>query len=586
VALAYAVFAGLWILLSDRAMGLLFSDPEALVRASMAKGWFFVAVTTLLLYVLVGQLVDQLNRSHQRERAEAEEKRRAMQLLAAIAKSSSDAIFAKDDQGCYLLVNNAAARYMGKSAEDLLGQDDRVAFPAEQAARIMSIDRRVFVSGQVETNEECLNTAQGERVFLATKGPLRDAQGRTFGTFGISRDITDRRKTEQALHDSEERLRLALVAAKQGLYDLNLETGEVMVSQDYATMLGHDPTSFRETFAEWRERLHPDDRVMVLKTLDDYLAGHLPAYRVEHRLRTHDGGWKWILSMGELQERSAEGRPLRMLGTHTDIDVLKTAETALRDINTTLEARVIERTAELTAANRELETFADAVSHDLRAPLRSMNGFAQALREDCGASLQGPAKTYLDQMALATHKMSDLIDGLLALSRSTRGDLRQDRVDLSAVARRRLTELTTAEPERRVAWDVEDGLVVQGDARMLDCALVNLLDNAWKYTGITVTPAIRVHRGEVGGLRGICVSDNGAGFDMAQSERLFRPFQRLHRQDEFPGIGIGLATVQRIVHRHGGEIAAQAVPGEGATFCISMPQGFGTSEWAPPPAQH
>ena len=586
MALAYAVFAGLWILLSDRAMGLLFSDPEALVRASMAKGWFFVAVTTLLLYVLVGQLVDQLNTSHQREQAEAEEKRRAMQLLAAIAKSSSDAIFAKDDQGCYLLVNNAAARYMGKSAEDLLGQDDRVAFPAEQAARIMSIDRRVFVSGQVETNEECLNTAQGERVFLATKGPLRDAQGRTFGTFGISRDITDRRKTEQALHDSEERLRLALVAAKQGLYDLNLETGEVMVSQDYATMLGHDPTSFRETFAEWRERLHPDDRVMVLKTLDDYLAGHLPAYRVEHRLRTHDGGWKWILSMGELQERSAEGRPLRMLGTHTDIDVLKTAETALRDINTTLEARVIERTAELTAANRELETFADAVSHDLRAPLRSMNGFAQALREDCGASLQGQAKTYLDQMALATHKMSDLIDGLLALSRSTRGDLRQDRVDLSAVARRRLTELATAEPERRVAWDVEDGLVVQGDARMLDCALVNLLDNAWKYTGITVTPAIRVHRGEVGGLRGICVSDNGAGFDMAQSERLFRPFQRLHRQDEFPGIGIGLATVQRIVHRHGGEIAAQAVPGEGATFCISMPQGFGTSEWAPPPAQH
>ncbi len=586
MALAYAVFAGLWILLSDRAMGLLFSDPEALVRASMAKGWFFVAVTTLLLYVLVGQLVDQLNTSHQREQAEAEEKRRAMQLLAAIAKSSSDAIFAKDDQGCYLLVNNAAARYMGKSAEDLLGQDDRVAFPAEQAARIMSIDRRVFVSGQVETNEECLKTAQGERVFLATKGPLRDAQGRTFGTFGISRDITDRRKTEQALHDSEERLRLALVAAKQGLYDLNLETGEVMVSQDYATMLGHDPTSFRETFAEWRERLHPDDRVMVLKTLDDYLAGHLPAYRVEHRLRTHDGGWKWILSMGELQERSSEGRPLRMLGTHTDIDVLKTAETALRDINTTLEARVIERTAELTAANRELETFADAVSHDLRAPLRSMNGFAQALREDCGTSLQGPAKTYLDQMALATHKMSDLIDGLLALSRSTRGDLRQDRVDLSAVARRRLTELATAEPERRVAWDVEDGLVVQGDARMLDCALVNLLDNAWKYTGITVTPAIRVHRGEVGGLRGICVSDNGAGFDMAQSERLFRPFQRLHRQDEFPGIGIGLATVQRIVHRHGGEIAAQAVPGEGATFCISMPQGFGTSEWAPPQAQH
>ncbi|MBT9554302.1 MAG: PAS domain-containing protein [Hydrogenophaga sp.] len=581
VALVYAVFAGLWILLSDRAMGLLFSDPEALVRASMAKGWFFVAVTTLLLYVLVGRLVDQLNTAHQREQAEAEEKRRAMQLLAAIAKSSSDAIFAKDDQGRYLLVNNAAAQYMGKSTEDLLGQDDRIAFPAEQAAWIMSIDRRVFASGQVETNEECLNTAQGERVFLATKGPLRDAHGHTFGTFGIARDITGRRKTQQDLRDSEERLRLALVAGKQGLYDLNLETGDAMVSEDYSVMLGHDPQSFKETFAEWRERLHPDDRVMVLKSLDGYVAGQLPAYRVEYRLRTHDGGWKWILSMGVLHQRSAEGRPLRMLGTHTDIHALKTAEAALRDVNATLEARVAERTAELTAANHELETFAYAVSHDLRAPLRAMGGYAQALQEDCGASLQGQAKTYLDQMALAVHKMSDLIDGLLALSRSTRGDLRQDRVDLSALARRRLTELAVAEPGRQVALDIEDGLVVQGDERMLDSALSNLLDNAWKYTGATAASAIRVHWGEVGGLRGVCVSDNGAGFDMAHADRLFKPFQRLHRQDEFPGIGIGLATVQRIVRRHGGEIAAHAVPGKGATFCIAMPQVTGHPDQAP-----
>jgi PAS domain S-box-containing protein len=552
-------------------MGLLFTDPESLVRASMAKGWFFVAVTTLLLYVLVGRLVNQLSASHQRERAETEEKQRAMQLLAAIARSSSDAIFAKDEQGRYLLINYAAAQYMGKPVEVLLGQDDRLAFPPEQAARIMSGDQKVFTSGQIDTDEERLNTALGERVFLVTKGPLRDAQNRTFGTFGISRDITGRRKIEQALHDSEERLRLALVAAKQGLYDLNLETGEVTVSQGYATMLGHDPQSFQETFAQWRERLHPEDRVTVLKTMDDCLAGQLPAFRVEFRLRTRDGGWKWILSMGELQDRSAEGRPLRLLGTHTDIDALKAAEIALRDVNVTLEARVAERTAELTAANRELETFAYAVSHDLRAPLRSMSGYVQALQEDHGTSLEGQAKSYLDQMALAAHRMSDLIDGLLALSRSTRGELRQDRVDLSAMARRRLSELAAAEPGRHVALDIEDGLVVQGDERMLDSALVNLLDNAWKYTGATTRPAIRVHWGEVGDLRGVCVSDNGAGFDMAHAERLFKPFQRLHRQDDFPGIGIGLATVQRIVHRHGGEIAAHAVPGEGAMFCIAVP---------------
>ena len=176
VALLYAVFAGLWILLSDWAMGLLFRDPESLVWASTAKGWFFVAVTTLVLYVLVARLVGQLNASHQRERAEAEEKWRATQLLAAIVKSSDDAIFAKDDQGRYLLVNNAAARYMGKSAEDLLGHDDRVAFPDEQAALLMAIDRRVFASGQVETNEERLNTAEGERVLATAQRMLHEHQ--------------------------------------------------------------------------------------------------------------------------------------------------------------------------------------------------------------------------------------------------------------------------------------------------------------------------------------------------------------------------------------------------------------------------
>jgi PAS domain S-box-containing protein len=377
------------------------------------------------------------------------------------------------------------------------------------------------------------------------------------------------------LRDSEERLRLALEAARQGMYDLNLETGEVLVSPEYASMLGHDPTTFEETSDGWRERLHPDDRTAVFKTLDDYLAGQLPAYRVEFRLRTRDDRWKWILSMGKLQEWTADGRPLRMLGTHTDIDPLKAAEAALRESNLTLEARVAERTAELTAANQELETFAYAVSHDLRAPLRAMSGYSQALQEDFGASLQAEAKSYLDHIAQATHRMSDLIDGLLALSRSTRGELLQDRVDVSALARQRLAELADSEPGRRVVVDVEQGIAVQGDERMLASALVNLLDNAWKYTGTTEAPVIRVHAGEIGRLRGFCVSDNGAGFDMEHAGRLFKPFQRLHRQDEFPGIGIGLATVQRIVQRHGGEITAHAVPGEGATFCIALPQASG-----------
>lgn len=699
VALVYAAFAGLWILLSDRAMGLLWHDPEALVRASMLKGWFFVAVTTLLLYVLVRQLVGRLDASHRREQAQAEEKARAQELLTAIARSSGDAIFAKDEEGRYLLVNDAAARYMGRPADAMLGLDDGAAFPAEQAEQIRAIDRRVLASGRVETNEERLDTAQGPRVFLTTKGPLRDAQGRIHGTFGMARDITERnqakqrliesearyrslfenmnsgfvlfelvqdgqgapvdllilaanqqfadvtgldpatvtgqrltqvlpgiehdtadwigtygqvaltgeprqfeqgsehlgtflsvsafrageglcavtfldisgrRATELALHDSEERLRLALAAASQGLYDLNLDTGEATVSPEYAAMLGYDPADFRESLVSWRQRLHPDDQVRASGLLEDYLAGRQEAYRVEFRLRTRDGHWKWILSLGQIEQRSVDGRPLRMLGTHTDIDALKSAEATLREMNATLEARVSERTAELSAANRELETFAYAVSHDLRAPLRALSGYSQALQEDFGDTLPAQARVFLDRIHQSAARMGQLIEGILALSRSSRGELRHDRVDLSALAHQRLAQLAE-ESGRRVRVSVEDGLVVGGDERMLASVMTNLLDNAWKYTGATADPQIRVHIGEVNGFRGICVSDNGAGFDMAHAHRLFHPFQRLHRDDQFPGIGIGLATVQRIVRRHGGEMVAMATPGEGATFCIALP---------------
>jgi signal transduction histidine kinase len=167
--------------------------------------------------------------------------------------------------------------------------------------------------------------------------------------------------------------------------------------------------------------------------------------------------------------------------------------------------------------------------------------------------------------------MGELIDGMLLLSRSARGEMRHDTVDVSTLATRVLADLDRAEPGRNVLVEVEPGLVVAGDPRIIEVVMVNLLENAWKYTGRTPAAAIRVAEGEVAGLHGICVTDNGAGFDMEHAARLFQPFQRMHRQDEFPGIGIGLATVQRVVRRHGGEIRAEAAPGKGASFCFSLP---------------
>jgi light-regulated signal transduction histidine kinase (bacteriophytochrome) len=225
---------------------------------------------------------------------------------------------------------------------------------------------------------------------------------------------------------------------------------------------------------------------------------------------------------------------------------------------------------ELQRKNRELESFSYTVSHDLRAPLRSIYSFSQILLEDYSEKLDSTGKSHLERVSSSAKRMGELIDDLLELSRVARADLSWDRVDLSAIARTILESFSRNEPERRVEWNVQDDLVLDVDGRLMKAALENLLGNALKFTAKMATARIEFGAEQREGGTVYFVRDNGAGFDMKHADKLFSPFKRLHGNDDFPGSGIGLATVHRIVDRHGGRIWAESSVGEGATFYFTI----------------
>ena len=253
-----------------------------------------------------------------------------------------------------------------------------------------------------------------------------------------------------------------------------------------------------------------------------------------------------------------------------DITALKQAGDKIIQLNTELEQRVKERTAQLEAANNELEAFAYSVSHDLRAPLRTIDGFSQILLEEMGDKLGEQGQHYLERVRLSSQRMAVLIDDLLNLSRITRSEMKKNKINLSKIVEMVAKELQESQPARQVEWIITPKVTVYGDGRLLEVMIRNLLNNAFKFTAHHPTGRIEFGVTKQNNKTVYFVRDDGAGFDMAYAHKLFTVFQRLHSSETFEGTGVGLAIVQRIIHRHGGQVWAEGAVEQGATFYFTL----------------
>lgn len=319
------------------------------------------------------------------------------------------------------------------------------------------------------------------------------------------------------------------------------------------------------------EFLHPDDRVRARQLFQDLTTGACDDCECEFRLRTRGGEIRWV-EVTARRARDAGLAEAALTGTVDDISARKVSELTLRNLNQELEARVRLRTAELETSNRELEAFSYSVSHDLRAPLRAIDGFARILEEELEDGDQAQASAHLARIRKATARMAQLIDALINLALLTRQPLQKETFDLSRIASQIADELHAEEPDRKVSIEITQGLTVTADQALIYAMLDNLLRNAWKFTAEREHARIALKAERIGERRVFCIEDNGSGFDMNHAGNLFRAFYRLHNSDSFPGTGIGLATVQRIVHRHDGSIWAESRSGEGARFLFTLGQ--------------
>ncbi len=490
----------------------------------------------------------------------------------AVTESASDSILIVDTDSKILYANNATENVFGYSPGELNGQKLTMLMPEAFRDRHIAGLENYERTGVRQLNWRSLDLPglhkSGRELPLEVSfGEFTSNGKRNFA--GIIRDCSQRKFAERALRESEAKLSGIIESAMDAV---------ITVDEEQAIILFNSAAE-RMFLAPREEAIGQHiDRFIPQRFRGDY-KGHIESSGTTQstpRSRGDLDALYGLRSNGEefpieasISQIEADGKKIYTVILR-DVTERALAEERNRRLNDDLELRVADRTAQLEAANSELESFSYSVSHDLRAPLRHINGFSQALLEDYSDKLDDIGKGFLDEVRGASREMAELIDDLLMLARVTRSEMDPEEVDLSSLAWEVIGELRKMEPDRVIDFEVQSDLFAVCDRRLARIVLMNLIGNSWKFTAKVDATRIEFGQADVRGGQHFFVRDNGAGFDMAYANKLFGAFQRLHSGSEFEGTGIGLATVQRIVTRHGGEVWAEGENRKGAVFYFTL----------------
>ena len=571
VVLPYAVFASLWILLSDRALDLLPGAIAGKVWLQTLKGWFFVFITALLLYGVVRDMLLRLTEARRRQDEEQRSRLQAAHLLNAIADSSSDAIFAKDLKGRYLLFNKAAAGFVDKAAGEVLGHDDRAVFPPKQAAMVMANDRKVMALGKAMSFEESVMRPSGEVILLATKGVLRGAGGEVTGMFGISRDISALKAVESELR----KLSQVVEQSPESVIVTDLEGRIEYVNPTFTAHSGYLPAEVlglpASMFGAARTPPSTFDALWAELQDGEPWSGEFINLRKD--------GSSYAVFSRVVPIRRADGSISNYMSLQEDITEKKRIAAELEQHRQHLEELVSSRTAELSeaterakAASLAKSAFLANMSHEIRTPMNAIIGLTHLLRGDHPAQRQIER---LDRVGSAARHLLSVINDILDLSKVEAGRLRLESTEFALGAIFEHVQSLIAEQAKAKGVTVEldtEGVPVRlcGDATRLRQALLNYAVNAVKFSehgSVALSARVVEDRGDELVLR-FEVRDSGIGVPPEKLPGLFEAFEQadVSTTRHFGGTGLGLAITHRLATLMGGEVGAQSVPGQGSTF--------------------